>query len=103
MAILIKTDSVVSVVRPANGKKFTLEELQGYVGGSIELTHTHPAEIRDRVGHHVEIKRGSDMWINEDGISLGLPFNEIATLLYVKGHADPIIGDVIIPDAGECA
>lgn len=101
MALLITTANTVTIVRPADGKAFSLKELKGFVGGFIELTYTINAEIRDRSGKSVVIPPDSVMYINEDGISLGLPFNKIATLLYVNGQADPIIGDVIVLEAGE--
>lgn len=42
MAKLIKTDGSVTVVAPANGKVFTLEELRALVGGYIEIVDTPP-------------------------------------------------------------
>lgn len=68
---------------PANGKHFSLEELQGLVGGYIEVLY---------------LKNGTIMVINEDGKNLNLPRNERA-MLYVVGlldSADYIVGDAVI-------
>lgn len=51
MATLIKTDGTTKQVKPANGRYFTLEEKQGFVGGLIEFIPTRegnwltPADI----------------------------------------------------------
>ena len=37
MAILIDTDGEEKEVSPKNGDKFSLEELQGFVGGQIQI------------------------------------------------------------------
>lgn len=37
MAAYIKTDGTKQEVHPANSKRFTPEELQGFVGGPVEL------------------------------------------------------------------
>lgn len=63
---MIHAGGTFEQVRPAKGAKFTLEELQGIVGGYIERAHTHG---------------GAAMWVNEDGIRLGLPVNHLATVL----------------------
>ena len=64
MAYLIKATDEVSEVFPANGRKFTLAELQSLVGGYIEI---------------VRIGRGEVLVLNEDGLRLELPTNERAT------------------------
>lgn len=62
---LIKTDGSVQKVQPANGSDFTLEELQGFVDGLIEI-----------------IDIGSDMImvVNEEGKGV-LELNNKATFL----------------------
>ena len=52
MAELIKDTGEVSMVAPANGKKFTLKELQGFVEGFIELVTLHDGRL---------------MFLNEEG------------------------------------
>ena len=64
-------------------KKLTLEELQTFVGGYIEL---------------VKLNREEIMVVNEDGKLYNLPVNIIATTIYQKviPSKDVIVGDVII-------
>lgn len=84
MALLIKTDGTHAWVAPADGDAFTLKELQGFVGGYIEMV---PALDDDL------------MVLNEDGKGLRLPLNRAATLIFhVAGGAlfDYIVGNVII-------
>jgi hypothetical protein len=72
-------------VKPFNpkGDTFTLKELQGGVGGSIELHRT-------RSGNHCFV-------INEDGKNEGLPVNHTATLLFneMARFEDVLVGDVL--------
>lgn len=87
----------------------TLEQLQEYVGGYIEVHHL-------RIG-----KRTFEIYINEDGKSMNLPLNEAFTLLFnlkmqqtASGVAmvqdtlffDLILGNVVLalnPDPSEDA
>lgn len=89
MAQLIKATGPIGAraaeVHPRNGRAFTLPELQRYVGGYIEA---------------LRLLGGKIMWLNEDGKSLNLPRNTVATSL---AHAfsgiaetDYIVGDVVI-------
>lgn len=73
-------------VEPRNGRDFSLSELQGYVGGSVEI-----ADLRD----------GRLMVVNENGLSEGLPFNPLATAIFQEqtGSDDYIVGNVLICDA----
>lgn len=82
IATLLKTDGSETIIEPRNGKKFSLEELQGYVGGYIELIRTK--------------KPVRDMYINEEGKLNGLPLNAKATELYQYGYADPVVGDAVV-------
>lgn len=67
-AKLLKPDGSVTEVEPANGKQFSLEELQGYVGGYIE-----PLRCRGQAG--------AWLIVNEEGKNQGLPYNDLATLI----------------------
>ena len=58
-------------VAPANGKKFTLKELQKFVGGYIELV-----PCADRVAY-----------CNEEGRLNGLPPNALASLAFRPAFA----------------
>ena len=88
MATLIKTDGTQQEVHPVNGKRFSLEELQGFVGGLVEL---------------LDLGEGV-MWINEEGKLIDLPFNRTATRLarpYLFPWDDGIRGDVLVLSAQE--
>lgn len=80
-AKIIKTTGEEKEVKPKNGYEFTLEELQLFVGGMIELVHT---------------KNGKEMYINEEGKILELEPNQKATQLYEHSNFDIIVGDVVI-------
>lgn len=81
MAQLYKANGEIVDYPPADGKKHTLEEMQAAVGGWIE---------------GVPMPDGRQMYVNEDGIALCLPYNNAATALvaewlmpgdYIKGDA----------------
>ena len=79
IATLYKTDGSVMKVSPI-GNKFTLAELQGFVGGYIELVPC----------------RGT-VYCNEEGRLRGLPINEKATTqAALRGFSSVIlVGDVL--------
>jgi hypothetical protein len=83
MATVIKVDGTVATVEP-KARHFSLEELQGFVGGYIEIIQLHD---------------GRAMVLNEEGKLEGLPFNAEATgLARLAGIAtnDYIVGNVIV-------
>jgi len=82
-AQLVNTNGDVKSVRPKNNKTFTLKELQAYVDGYIQILQTRD----DRI-----------MIINEEGKLNKLPYNEIASSLYIYGLQDPVVGDVLVMD-----
>lgn len=84
-AVLYKADGNTCYVEPKNGTDFTLEELQGFVGGYIEV---------------VSIDSTTIMVVNEEGKMLGLDFNITATAIYndLCGSSDCIVGDVLLCD-----
>jgi hypothetical protein len=85
MAMLIPAPGIAyTVVSPRNARSFTLEELQGFVGGYIEALYPDDGLI---------------MFLNEDGKRLGLPRNMIATLM-MTGRLYP--GDVIVGTVVVC-
>lgn len=75
--IQITVDGKSTVVTPKDGKKFSLEELQGFVGGYIE-----------RVGN---VGRKT-MYADEDGRPKGLPPNAVAS----EKAGRLIVGTVLI-------
>lgn len=85
MALWIKATAPAETVSPANGKTFTLAELQHFVGGYIEV---------------LELSDGTLMYLNEDGKLNELPYNpvadEIAHRLTGIAWNDGIVGDVLI-------
>lgn len=89
MAKLIKTNGEASIVHPENGIDFTLEELQKYVGGLIDMIYF------DRVNQI--------MIINDEGKIDGLECNVSATDYYQLYFStnDYIAGDVLLCSESE--
>ncbi len=85
MASHYKTDGTAARVQPANGPRFTLAELQGLVGGYIE------------VGRRWE--DGRVLLVNEEGRIRGLRVNVAATVL--TDFDFPIVGDAVLLEKGE--
>lgn len=84
MALHVMCDGEQREVVPKDGVKFTLKELQDFVGGYIEM---YPHWL-DPV-----------MLVNEDGHSMKLPLNAFAT--YATGQL--IVGNVVLLSAAEWA
>lgn len=82
---LIKPDGEKQEVNPKNGTDFSLEELQGFVGGYVQILH---------------MGRGELMVINEEGKLKNLPVNRDATACaHWRGRlleGDYIVGPVLI-------
>tara|TARA_R110000787_G_scaffold67346_3_gene150925 strand:+ start:309 stop:566 length:258 start_codon:yes stop_codon:yes gene_type:complete len=75
----------MSKITELTEKEPTLERLQEMVGGYIQLL-----ELPDT---------GKQMIVNEEGLLLGLSYNEKATEIYYEENrhkASPILGDVVI-------
>lgn len=85
MAMLYMPDGRTKVVHPANGKHWTLAELQSFVGGYVEVARTI---------------NGGYMVINELGKCLTpmLDLNRPATRIYQHGRVDPIVGPALVVD-----
>lgn len=88
--ILLTVDQQTIHVKPKNGVRFTLEELQEMVGGYVQL---------------ITLPSGRELWMNEDGKNIGLPVNTLATLLwryvyrnYDIGAEDWVAGNVLYCD-----
>lgn len=80
-AEIIKANGDRMFVEPENKKEFTLKELQGFVGGYIQIAETRDSRL---------------IVLNEEGKLNKLPTNGIATAYYKYGKKDVIVGDVII-------
>jgi hypothetical protein len=109
MGYHIKADGTVTKVTPATGKKFTLEEMQKFVGGYIEIVPAQRlqggiygvAKGMSEKTEVFEVPAKAMMVLNEEGKLKGLPRNEVATQIYKLGFHDPIVGDVLICMRGE--
>ena len=88
MATLIRASGETLEVTPANGKEFTLAELQRFVGGFIEL---------------IPAPGGRLMFLDEDGKRNRKPVNAAATAIVRHWLAsdDEIVGDVILCSRAE--
>lgn len=72
---LWKPDGTVSAVRPEDGKRFKLPQMQTLVGGYIEI-----------------VPRSSPRaYCNEEGLLNKLPYNEAAS----KAFQIPLVGNVL--------
>ena len=84
-AKLIKTDGNEIEVTPKDGKQFKLEELQGFVGGYIQM---------------VQLPDGRELYMNEDGkYQKGLTYNSKATALAREAGIawdDDVVGDCVL-------
>ena len=87
-AFFVKSDGVYEEIIPGNKESFSLEELQKYVGGSIEIVYGGPREP-DII-----------CVINEEGKLKDLQYNFVATLLFSDSlmEGDAIVGNVVICD-----
>jgi hypothetical protein len=74
---LIQADGVVKDIKPANGKTYSLKELQEFVGGYIEL---------------VSLPDNLIMLVNEEGYNENLPPNNSVRLLFNK----QIVGNAVV-------
>lgn len=81
MAFILKTDNSIIPVE-INQEEDSLLQMQGMVGGYIELVPLHD---------------GSCLMVNEEGKMLNLPENKNATFLFRVGRNchDIITGDVV--------
>ena len=91
MAKLIKADGTETEVKPADGVKFTLEEMQKYVGGCIEI---------------IDLPSGEVLIVNEEGKCVDEPVVNIkATAIwkteypisqYPVNNDELVVGDVLL-------
>lgn len=81
---IIRPDGAEIDVLPANNRKFTLQELQGIVGGNIEVVRMLPGN-----GHKT-------MYVNEDGKFLKMERNDKATKKSLIAEFDYIVGPAVI-------
>jgi hypothetical protein len=84
-SFLIKPDGKKVEVSPKNGEDFSLEELQGYVEGYIQIVNLSKSEV---------------LVINEEGKLKNLPLNKEATFICKFRNAifanDCIVGNALL-------
>lgn len=84
MAKLYKTTGKIIEVEPKNGSDFSLEELQSFVDGPIEVAPLTDDEV---------------IVVNEEGKLRNLLYNSAATKVYndaLDWDADWIVGDALV-------
>lgn len=98
MAILIKTDGTMQVVSP-KAKVFSLEELQTFVGGSIEIVYPQlDGIVTFEQGDSTvvyEFTEATLLVCNEEGMINNLPVNRLASALYPQAGGYMVHGDVL--------
>lgn len=90
MAYFIPCDGELEHVYPNDNQHFTLEELQSYVGGYIEIVHLSDSQC---------------MVVNEEGKLQQLSFNSLAThtahFWMAIAEDDYIVGNALICRSSE--
>jgi hypothetical protein len=83
MALLLTPDTPAREIQPANGRAFTLDEMQAYVEGYIEI---------------LRLPDGRALVINEEGKLRQMPINPEATILAAPCVAPPdfIVGPALV-------
>lgn len=80
---LLMVDGTSKQVAPKNGTDYSLDELQGFVDGLIEIVSSPNGE--------------QTMVLNEEGLLLELDINIEASRLYYSWHKGyPIVGNVLV-------
>ena len=81
MAKLFKVDGTIENIKPANGKSFTLAELQEMVGGLIQA---------------VPVFEDKFIIVDEEGRLKNYQHNVIASLLVMDEVNGDIVGDMVL-------
>lgn len=85
MALIIKTDGTIEI-RTLKG---TLEELQGLVGGMIQIVP-------------IRYKGYTSLMCNEEGLLIDLPLNVVATTAVGdQVFGNMLVGDIVLMKEGE--
>ena len=84
-SVLYESDGTSRPISPEDGKTFSLKEVQEMVGGYVQM---------------IPLSTDRIMLINEEGKLLGLPRNDMATLVavLVLGEGDFIVGNALVCD-----
>ena len=83
MATIINVDGTEKTVEPKNGKMFSLEELQKYVNGYIEIVAINSGEYENML-----------MIVDEEGLLKSNEINEAASMI----AGQRIVGTVLVID-----
>ena len=80
-------DLIIYFILTFNGKSFDYKELQGYLGGLIQIVPLLPTQAEEWKNHVV--------LVNEEGINLDLPMNILSRIgNYFNGHT--LFGNILI-------
>lgn len=85
LALYFKTDGTIIDIKPKNGSKFLLQELQELVGGYIEIIPLFEGEEEEARGFIIVSEE-------ESSRSLLNKFNTLSVLFHLK---DLIVGDFL--------
>jgi hypothetical protein len=96
MATLIRPNGPTEEVIPVNGKKFTAEEVQRVVGGDVQLL-----EVTLGIYGAIKVTARDKMFVVREGKLHALPFNRVATAIYVHSARDRVFGFALITRKGE--
>ena len=77
MVKLLQVDGIIRDVKPTDGTKLSLKELQAFVSGYIEL---------------ITLPDNYVMIVNEDGLNKQLPINQAVMELFGRR----LVGDVLV-------
>jgi hypothetical protein len=89
MAYLIHPDNREETVKPKNGKRFSLKEVQALIGGYVQV---------------IDCCDGSLLYVDEEGLPKGLQTNVSASNLLQKKSVRttlPLVGKVLVCSKGE--
>jgi hypothetical protein len=91
MPYLITEDGSMTDVTP-KGKEFTLEEMQAFVGGLVQLVPSIRFTAKPHPILTVKHETLRSAWCNEEGLLKGLSENRLASLL----AGQPLVGPVVL-------
>lgn len=86
MATLYRVDGTVLQVKPAEGRKFPLEDVQAIIGGYVQSI---PFKVKGK---------SLSALCDEEGQQKGLPFNQT---FHQKCQPWALVGDVLVVERGE--
>lgn len=91
MATLIRPSGQTEEATPLNGKRFTLEEMQRFVGGDVQLLEVTPG-----IYGAIKVTARDKMFVVREEKLHGLPFNRVATAIYIHSARDRVFGFALI-------